>query len=263
MLLAIHSMLASWSRLDERIRTAEIAKLARVSSDRHVRESISRLEAAGAIWREKSLGRYPSRYGLPCPPAGSIDPALPQAVSDVPTLPEDGPPTLPRGGQPSEDSPEETAAASARAHGQRARRAAQAPRGEGKRAEHAARLSELIAPLTGTPPVGAQFERWLRSYTEAPAGFTRLVAAVRKGNARSQVALLDSKLKAGAHLIVVQGEHSASPRRPILIEDECMRCDERRTLFEFRDGWWICTSCVLAFTGELAGELREHLERTA
>jgi hypothetical protein len=41
-------------------------------------------------------------------------------------------------------------------------------------------------------------------------------------------------------------------------EDDCMRCGERRPLFESRGRLW-CSSCVLEETGELESELHEHL----
>ena len=39
-----------------------------------------------------------------------------------------------------------------------------------------------------------------------------------------------------------------------------MRCLERKTLYSFEDKLW-CLSCVLAYTGELEDDLREHIER--
>jgi hypothetical protein len=40
--------------------------------------------------------------------------------------------------------------------------------------------------------------------------------------------------------------------------DDCMRCDQRRPLFEYRGRLW-CQPCVLEDTGELEAELRAHV----
>lgn len=46
--------------------------------------------------------------------------------------------------------------------------------------------------------------------------------------------------------------------RPRLVEDDCMACFCRRTLYEF-NGRLLCETCVLAYTGELQGALDEHI----
>jgi hypothetical protein len=43
-----------------------------------------------------------------------------------------------------------------------------------------------------------------------------------------------------------------------LVEDDCMRCSNRLPLHEFRDMLW-CAACVLAYTGELEHDLRDHI----
>jgi hypothetical protein len=105
---AILGLLAGYSRLSDAIHTAKLAEQSGYS-ERKVRESVVKLVAAGAIRCERSRGRYPSRYGLPCPPSVSIDPVPRRSVSPASTLPPVGPSTLPPVGHPSEKDPEEKA----------------------------------------------------------------------------------------------------------------------------------------------------------
>ena len=57
------------------------------------------------------------------------------------------------------------------------------------------------------------------------------------------------------------GRAAAAPLRgaPRLVEDDCMRCFNRRPLHEFKGNLW-CLACVLAYTGELEHDLREHIQ---
>jgi hypothetical protein len=57
------------------------------------------------------------------------------------------------------------------------------------------------------------------------------------------------------------GKAAAAPFRsaPRLVEDDCMRCFNRRPLHEFKGNLW-CLDCVLAYTGDLEDSLRDHIQ---
>jgi hypothetical protein len=68
----------------------------------------------------------------------------------------------------------------------------------------------------------------------------------------------------GAPEVVVEIEKDEVGLRPPhrLIEDDCMKCLERRPLFPYR-GRLLCKGCVLEVTGELEAELRVQVEDLA
>jgi phage replication O-like protein O len=118
-LLALHHRLSSWSRLSDRVYTAEFCQLSGMKENK-VRESVARLVEAGAIGRDPSSGRHPSTYRLPTPSAGRVgsnEPAPRLGSVDGSTLPADGASTVPVDGVSTEKDRGEISSSSARRHG--------------------------------------------------------------------------------------------------------------------------------------------------
>jgi hypothetical protein len=68
----------------------------------------------------------------------------------------------------------------------------------------------------------------------------------------------DAKSERTSHESLKSFESSGGRLNGAAPLDDCMRCDQRRPLFEYRDRLW-CESCVLEETGELEAELRDHV----
>jgi hypothetical protein len=109
-------------------------------------------------------------------------------------------------------------------------------------------------------PTAAQVLEKRRLKTERQARW-------RKRKERRVDAVVDASTSNGVDVPphpAPKGAGGRTPAAPLtgarrLVEDDCMRCLKRRPLHEFMGKLW-CVACVLAYSGELEDDLREHVQ---